>query len=161
MGEKPLSARFIEDFPERETYENAILMCRNHHKMIDGDEEIYLIKVLKIMKKEHEDSIADRIRKKKIEPLIIKDSIFKTETKNVEKVTGMEVNVPAEFQSVKVETKAENAKSVTGFKTNQPMTVIISTCDFCNSTLKVVAFGPPPKSKTCPNCGKENVVRDK
>jgi len=42
-----------------------------------------------------------------------------------------------------------------------PVTVIITTCDFCNSTLKVVTLAAPPIRKTCPKCGKENVVRDK
>ncbi len=158
VGMDPKKPRYIKDYPKRETYENRILLCRNHHKMIDDNEEIYRIKVLQNMKKEHENSIADRIKSEKIKPLIIKDSVFNTVAKNVEEVIGMEINMPAEFQRVKVETKAENAKSVIGFKTNQPLTVISTTCDFCNFPLKVVALGPPPIRKICPKCGKENVM---
>ena len=39
-----------------------------------------------------------------------------------------------------------------------PLTVIKTTCAFCNSTLKVVTFAVPPIRKTCPKCGEENVV---
>jgi hypothetical protein len=42
-----------------------------------------------------------------------------------------------------------------------PGTVIITTCDFCNFTLKVVTLRPPPIRKTCPKCGKENLIKDK
>jgi len=42
-----------------------------------------------------------------------------------------------------------------------PMTVIKTTCAFCNSTLKVVILAVPPIRKICPKCGKENLIRDK
>lgn len=38
VGEKRHAARYKEDFPTRETYSNAILMCGKHHKVIDDNE---------------------------------------------------------------------------------------------------------------------------
>ena len=37
--------------------DNLMLMCDKHHRMIDNDEEKYTVKILKEMKKEHEDRI--------------------------------------------------------------------------------------------------------
>ncbi len=42
-----------------------------------------------------------------------------------------------------------------------PITVINTTCAFCNSSWRVLTLAPPPIRKTCPKCGKENLIRDK
>lgn len=39
---------------ERDRYSNLILLCRNHHSEIDGQEHAYSVEVLKKIKKEHE-----------------------------------------------------------------------------------------------------------
>ena len=46
VGEKIKAARYIEDYPQRETYHNAILMCGVHHKLIDDNPDIYTIEGL-------------------------------------------------------------------------------------------------------------------
>ena len=38
---------------ERDGYDNLILMCRNHHKVIDNNEQKYTVAVLHQMKEEH------------------------------------------------------------------------------------------------------------
>ena len=39
---------------ERRSFDNLILLCKTHHKIVDSDEIIYNVDVLKNMKKEHE-----------------------------------------------------------------------------------------------------------
>ncbi len=56
-GDKPGTARYVDDCPDRNDYSNRILMCRNHHKVIDDAEEIYTIQVLREMKALHEEEI--------------------------------------------------------------------------------------------------------
>jgi hypothetical protein len=42
IGEKPGVARYQEKFAEKETYNNAIILCKNHHKIVDDNpDEIY------------------------------------------------------------------------------------------------------------------------
>jgi hypothetical protein len=41
----------------RNSYPNLILLCRNHHKIIDSQENFYTVQKLKFMKKHHEDWI--------------------------------------------------------------------------------------------------------
>jgi hypothetical protein len=55
-GDKPGSARHDPNqTPEqRHARENLILLCPNHHAVIDADEEAYTVERLKKMKAEHE-----------------------------------------------------------------------------------------------------------
>ncbi len=55
-GEKCGSARFDEDQPdaERQGFDNLILLCGSHHKIIDDDEVKYTVRRLRKMKKDHE-----------------------------------------------------------------------------------------------------------
>jgi hypothetical protein len=57
-GEKVGSARHDDNQPEdeRHGYENLVLMCRKHHRVIDSEEESYPVEKLIVMKKEHEES---------------------------------------------------------------------------------------------------------
>jgi len=158
VGEKPGSARYISDFSERDTYSNRILMCRKHHKVVDDDERTYTIKKLRNMKREHEKSIAERIKKKEIEPIVIKDSVFRTEVRDTDEAIGMEVNKPAQLSNVKSELIADNVRKAVGFSTNQGLTSMIMTCSNCNRTFPLAYTGPPPSRATCPHCGEENII---
>ena len=84
IGEKPTAARYQKEFEEKETYDNAILLCNVHHKLIDDNPELYTPSVLRHMKIEHEEIISDRLRKQEISPLILKDSQFSIENNKVE-----------------------------------------------------------------------------
>ncbi len=55
-GEKPDSKRYnrSQTAEERSAFENLIVLCRNHHKLIDSDELIYSVETLKKMKHNHE-----------------------------------------------------------------------------------------------------------
>jgi hypothetical protein len=59
VGEKLGAARYIANFPKKESYENSILMCPNHHKLIDDEKTrtIYSKEVLMEMKCAHEQAI--------------------------------------------------------------------------------------------------------
>jgi len=46
---------------DREKYPNLILLCRNHHKIIDDDPEAYPIEVLHKIKAEHELWVQDKL----------------------------------------------------------------------------------------------------
>ena len=46
---------------DREKYPNLILLCRNHHKIIDDDPETYPIEVLHQIKTEHELWVQDKL----------------------------------------------------------------------------------------------------
>lgn len=46
---------------ERDTYENLILLCSNHHTEIDGNEKEYSVDKLKKMKKDHEKWVENKL----------------------------------------------------------------------------------------------------
>jgi len=64
VGRSKDSTRFLKNYPEDkvDTYENRILLCGSHHKLIDdkNNEQIYTIQVVRKMKKEHEYLISNR-----------------------------------------------------------------------------------------------------
>ena len=159
VGEKPLAARHTENFPEMDSYSNRILMCGIHHTIIDADPETYSVEVLHNMKKAHEEIVVERIKKKEIQPIVIKDSTFKTEVKDAEEAIGMEVNRPAYLSGVKSELKVTgNVKKAVGFSTNQGLCAISMSCSNCGKNFPFACTGPPPASTLCPHCGKENVI---
>jgi len=47
------------DRSQRDTYENSILLCEKHHKIVDGQRKTYPIGVLMQMKEDHEYLVAD------------------------------------------------------------------------------------------------------
>lgn len=72
-GEKQTAARFdpSQSDEERQSFENLILLCGTHHKVIDDDEVAYTFERVRAMKAEHEakhkgnpeigDELADRL----------------------------------------------------------------------------------------------------
>ena len=55
-GEKPQAARYDPDMTdeERSSYDNRILLCKNHHKMVDDQPDTYTVEILHQIKNEHE-----------------------------------------------------------------------------------------------------------
>jgi hypothetical protein len=55
-AKSPGGPRYDEHYPEefRETYDNLLLMCRIHHKIVDDHPEIFSIEKLRAIKAEHE-----------------------------------------------------------------------------------------------------------
>jgi len=157
ISKKAVDKRYIAEFPNRDSYDNLILMCRKHHKVIDDNQEEYTIDALQSMKRGHEESVKERLVNKEIQPLIIKDSVFRTEVERAEEATGMEVNRPAQFQNVTSELIARDVKSATGFKTNQPLNAIVMSCSNCGKPFPFACTGTPPRIINCPHCGYGNV----
>jgi len=160
VSRKAGKARYITDFLNRDTYENLILMCRNHHKIIDDNQEKYTIDILRSMKGENEASIKQRLAEKEIQPIVIKDSVFKTEVEHADEATGMEVNRTAQLSNVTSELIARDVKKATGFKTNQTLNAIIMTCSNskCGQHFPFASVGPPPSIINCPHCGYGNTI---
>lgn len=55
-AKSPGGPRYDENYPDefREAYDNLLLMCRIHHKIIDDHPEIYSIEKLRALKIDHE-----------------------------------------------------------------------------------------------------------
>ena len=55
-GKKPNAARYdpAQTRVERNDYDNLILLCALHHKVVDDDEESYPVERLRKMKVDHE-----------------------------------------------------------------------------------------------------------
>ena len=155
VGEKPKAARYIENYPQLETYYNAILMCGVHHKLIDDNPDVYTIDVLHAMKDSHENAIQESLENKTIQPLIIKDSEFVTIVENAQRAIGMEVNRPAQLSNVKSELRVGNVQEAIGFSTNQGLTATTILCS-CNQPFSAAFVGPPPSYVVCPNCGRKH-----
>ena len=66
QGLNPGSARYNPDLSEEEvnSIDNLILLCSNHHKMIDQQEDLFPKERLLKMKKMHEDLICNNIKKR-------------------------------------------------------------------------------------------------
>jgi hypothetical protein len=71
-GEKPTAARYdtAQSDEQRHGFDNLILLCNVHHKVVDDDEEAYTVERLTRMKAEHEakhrdapadDALAERV----------------------------------------------------------------------------------------------------
>jgi len=63
VGETLKDARYIDAFPERFTYYNLILMCKEHHKLTDSDPKVYTVKMLHEMKDKHEAAVEKEAKK--------------------------------------------------------------------------------------------------
>lgn len=56
VSEKPDGPRFDPTFPKSkiDTGNNLIVLCKNHHKMVDDQVETYTAKVLRVIKRNHQ-----------------------------------------------------------------------------------------------------------
>ena len=62
ISSKPSGPRYMPDLDNYNDYDNFILLCANHHKEIDTDVKSYSVSRLKQIKKEHEQSVAKRLK---------------------------------------------------------------------------------------------------
>jgi len=155
VGGKPGSARYKKNLDTVDTYENRILLCKKHHKIIDDNETIYTEDKIKVMKMSHEKRIEDHMKKRGNERLVIKDSVFKSHAENADLAIGMEVNQPAELSKVRVEHTTKNVKRSIGFSTNQGMSILNKRCENCQNLVPYVCTGPAPSKINCPHCDNE------
>ena len=154
VGDKPGSARYMTECTNRNSYENAVLLCPVHHKVIDDTEGTYTVGMLQRMKREHEGTVAFH-GNNQAERLSIVNSEFNTEVSNADRAVGLEVNRPASLSGVKSMLKAENVKEAIGFSTNQGLTGVLSSCPYCGQFVPAAYTGPPPQSVKCPHCGRD------
>lgn len=75
--------RFDEKYPKDRTdaYDNLILLCRNHHKMVDDQYETYTVDLLCQIKTNHEKWVSERLN----EEVIIKPIRIKRVKDNIPK----------------------------------------------------------------------------
>jgi hypothetical protein len=156
VGEKPKAARYIENYPQPETYNNAILMCGVHHKIIDDNPIVYSIEILHNMKDRHEKAIREALQNRTLQPLIIKDSDFLTVVEKAQRAVGMEINHPAQLYNVRSELRVGNVQEAIGFSTNKGLTGCILSCSSCMQVFPAAFVGTTPEYIACPHCGHKN-----
>jgi len=105
VGDKLGSARYRADCANRNSYENAILLCSTHHTIVDSNQTVFTVVALSEMKRAHEKAVAsspgdpsDRIT--------ITDVEVTAEVSDADRVVGMEVNRPATLTNVRSTVKA-------------------------------------------------------
>ena len=154
-GKRPGSSRYIDDSPDRDSYDNLILLCAAHHERIDAKEleGVYTIDVLRAMKADHECAMAERLRDGPMQPLVIEDSVFEMTAENTDKAVGMQVDKPAVLRNVRTTLRACGVHEAVGFSTNQSLSGIVATCSKCGRVFTFACTGPRPPGLPCPHCG--------
>lgn len=63
VARKESGPRGVNSLPinQRDTYENLILMCRNHHKKVDDQEDVYTVEILTNYKRQHENWVKQNL----------------------------------------------------------------------------------------------------
>lgn len=76
VSPRPSGPRYQSDLEDYDNYDNIILLCANHHRVIDTDVENYPVSVLKQIKRDHECRIEKKLEEenKKIDVLLMIDS---------------------------------------------------------------------------------------
>jgi len=149
----------LDHDPSNCDFDNLAFLCLPHHDEYDTKRS-----QAKGFRPEEVKSYRNRlyatdILEKQDAPLIIKDSKFDADVKNVDEAYGMQVNRPAVLSNVQASLRADNVKTAAAFSTNQGMSAILATCDQCGSPIPVACTGRPSSiSVRCPRCGKENVI---
>jgi hypothetical protein len=87
-GEKPGAARYqsSQTDDQRQAYGNLIVMCPNHHTVIDADEEAYTVERILRMKADHESRV-DAMTEEDAEQ--IASSVFKQNFSNIGQTGGI------------------------------------------------------------------------
>ena len=70
VSERRNGPRFDPNYPvdQIDGYDNLILLCRTHHKVIDDQPEFYTVELLRLIKQIHENSIANLLKVGKDNP---------------------------------------------------------------------------------------------
>ena len=78
IAKSPDGPRGKSDIPQesRDSYENLILLCPTHHKIVDNDLEKWTVDILKQMKEEHEKWVIEQLEKGDITTPLIDNSDF-------------------------------------------------------------------------------------
>lgn len=63
ISSRPNGPRYDSSYPQEkfDTYENLILLCRVHHKMVDDQQESYTVDILRQMKTNHEVWVSQKL----------------------------------------------------------------------------------------------------
>lgn len=154
IGKEPGSARYQEEFSDKETYSNAILLCNTHHKIIDDNPNVYPVDVLKKMKTTHEQLISAKITKKEISSFVLKDCQFIVDgVKAEETVIGFDApQSPMMLSNVNVTVRDSQAKNVYGARFSAGLTAMITSCPKCKRPFGVSFSGQGDFLKECPYC---------
>jgi hypothetical protein len=152
VGENPGAARFLEDFPDRETYSNAILLCGDHHKLVDDPQsrDGYPAQLLRAMKAEHEQAVAAQSPQ-----TTIRDSAFSVTATDSDLAVGLDVAGPTSLSGVSARVTAQNVREAYGARFVGGITAHLSVCKFCGSRMPAVTTGGATPFFKCPACGKE------
>ena len=154
VGERPGAARYLENFAEKETSDNAIVLCKIHHKIVDDNPDEYTVDVLKRMKEEHERTISERLANREIVPFILNDcQILLKVDKAEEDVIGLDVQRPAILSNVGVRVQVGEAKTAIGMKVSGGLTVTMGYCENCKRYFSKSFSGQQDTQiKECPSC---------
>jgi hypothetical protein len=70
VSESHNGPRFDPNFPVEQIdgYDNLILLCKTHHKMIDDQSEFFSAELLRLLKQAHENRIASLLKSNKDDP---------------------------------------------------------------------------------------------
>lgn len=60
-SDEPSGPRHDPDYVDPNTYENLILLCRRHHRLVDGQPALYPVELLETWKHSHESPVLDRL----------------------------------------------------------------------------------------------------
>ena len=98
-GGEPGSPRYNPELAleQLNDYENLIVMCKIHNKIIDSDEKTYTVEYLKDMKKKHEESMKDKEYQISDEEVV---KIIQTEQEQINIQTGTGTQIVAQGKNV-------------------------------------------------------------
>jgi hypothetical protein len=154
IGEKPGAARYQIDCVDRETYYNAILLCKNHHKIIDDNSDVFTIDILKQMKSEHEQIISKRLADQEITPFILKDTTVSLSVEKAEEAIGLDLQSPTLLSNVNVTLHANDVKRAVGTRISGGFTAQMCCCPNCGKQFGRSYSGQNDLwVKECPFCG--------
>jgi len=153
VGEKQQAARYVENFPTRESYDNAILLCSEHHKLVDDNPSIYTRDLLIRMKNAHEAAVSASLGKGELLPFVLKDTNIALSAENVDSAIGADIRQPTLLSNVKVAVTANNVESVTGIRISNGLTAQLIVCPNCSRPFGRTYSGQKDLwRKECPYC---------
>jgi len=156
VGENPGSARYLEEYPDRETYSNAILLCGTHHKLIDDERtrRNFPAGLLRSMKAIHEQAVAQPDA-----PTLLRDSKFSVTAEDADLAVALDITSPATLSGVQAKLTAKNVREAYGARVGGSLVATLSVCEVCGSPVPAVGVGGPPQELRCPRCGHTKQLR--
>lgn len=94
---------------ERHSFDNLVLLCRRHHKIIDAEPEVYAVDALEVMKSVHENS---SVRPEKAEDLFFAKILLNNSRQNIvtNNAGNVAINSPGAVQTGSITVKTTNKK---------------------------------------------------